>query len=107
MAYLLGVDIGTTGARALLIAETGEVVGGATGEYPLSTPRPQWAEQAPQDWWRGAVSAIRRVLAETKANPRDIKALGLSGQMHGVVLLDEANRVVQAKWNRIIARHKK
>jgi xylulokinase len=95
MAYLLGVDIGTTGARALLIAETGEVVSGATEEYPLSTPRPQWAEQAPQDWWRGAVSAIRRVLAETKANPPDIKALGLSGQMHGVVLLDEANLVLR------------
>ncbi|MGQ9553745.1 MAG: xylulokinase [Anaerolineae bacterium] len=95
MAYLLGVDIGTTGARALLIAETGEVVGGATEEYPLSTPRPQWAEQEPQDWWRGAVAAIRRLLAETKADPHDIKALGLSGQMHGVVLLDEANQVLR------------
>jgi len=95
MAYLLGVDIGTTGARALLISERGEVVGGATEEYPLSTPRPQWAEQNPVDWWDGAVQAIHRLLAEVRIRPSEIKGVGLSGQMHGVVLLDDASQVLR------------
>ncbi|MHB0876401.1 MAG: xylulokinase [Anaerolineae bacterium] len=95
MAYLLGIDIGTTGARALLIDDAGRVVGSAGEEYPLYTPRPQWAEQDPQDWWQGAVAAIRRLLSETSVSPRDIKGIGLSGQMHGVVLLDEGDKVIR------------
>jgi len=95
MAYLVGVDIGTTGARALVVREDGQVVAGATEEYPLYTPQPQWAEQQPEDWWRGAVQAIRRALAQSGVGSSEVKALGLSGQMHGVVLLDEADEVIR------------
>lgn len=95
MAYLLGVDIGTGGARALLIREDGVPVASATSEYPLYQPYPQWAEQEPSDWWQGAVNAVRAVLAESTVAPDAIKAMGLSGQMHGVVLLDAADEVLR------------
>ncbi|MGI6209609.1 MAG: FGGY family carbohydrate kinase, partial [Anaerolineae bacterium] len=95
MAYLLGVDIGTGGARALLINEDGTPVASASSEYPLYQPRPQWAEQEPEDWWRGAVQAIRQVLAESGVAPDAVSAMGLSGQMHGVVLLDERDQVLR------------
>lgn len=95
MAYLLGIDIGTTGARALLVDQAGRVRGAASQEYPLYTPQPQWAEQDPQDWWQGTVGAVRRVLAESGVSPGDIKGIGLSGQMHGVVLLDEGDQVIR------------
>ncbi len=95
MRYLLGIDVGTTGTRVLLINKAGEVVAAATEEYPLSTPKPQWAEQEPQDWWQATVEAIRRVLATAGAKPQDIGGLGLSGQMHGVVLLDQDDGVLR------------
>jgi len=95
MAYLLGVDIGTGGARALLIREDGLPVASATSEYPLYQPYPQWAEQEPADWWKGAVEAVRAVLAQSGVAPDAIRALGLSGQMHGVVLLDDAHKVLR------------
>ncbi|NPV08167.1 MAG: xylulokinase [Anaerolineae bacterium] len=95
MAYLLGVDIGTGGARALLIQEDGAPVASATSEYPLYQPRPQWAEQEPEDWWTGAVQAVRQVMARAGADPAEVRALGLSGQMHGVVLLDGQNHVLR------------
>ena len=80
MAYLLGIDIGTTGARALLVDERGRLVGSASDEYPLYTPQPQWAEQDPADWWRGAVTAVRHVLSETGIDPRRSKAWGSPGR---------------------------
>ncbi|HEU5058237.1 MAG TPA: FGGY family carbohydrate kinase, partial [Kofleriaceae bacterium] len=88
MAQLLGIDLGTSGARAVLVeAASGRVVAGASAEYPLHTPRPLWAEQDPHDWWQGAVAAVRAALA---AGGRvDVRGVGLSGQMHGVVLLDD------------------
>jgi len=95
MAYLLGVDIGTGGARALLTREDGTPVASATSDYPLYQPYPQWAEQEPEDWWQGTVKAVRQVLAESGVLPESIRALGLSGQMHGVVLLDGADRVLR------------
>ncbi len=64
MGYLLGFDVGTTGTKALLIDEAGNVVGRALSEYPLSTPRLNWAEQDPRDWWDATVAATRSVLAE-------------------------------------------
>jgi xylulokinase len=97
MSDLLGIDIGTTGARAILVdAADGRVLAGATSEYPLHTPRPLWAEQNPEDWWAGTVSAVRAVLESARAarGPVEVAAIGLSGQMHGVVLLDGAGEVV-------------
>ena len=95
MAYLLGIDIGTTGARALLVNEQGVVVAGATEEYPLYTPEPMWAEQDPLDWWQATLDAVRKVLRTPGVKQDEIKGVGLTGQMHGVVLLDEKNEVLR------------
>lgn len=100
-AYLLGLDIGTTGARALLCDENGQVLAVATAEYPLSTPQPLWSEQNPEDWWRGACEALRTVVAQAGVAPAQIAGLGLTGQMHGSVFLDEQDRVIRPAllWN--------
>ncbi|HET9495828.1 MAG TPA: xylulokinase [Chloroflexia bacterium] len=99
MTYLLGIDIGTSGAKALLVDEHGGVVASATGAYPMSTPRPLWAEQDPAGWWRATVEAVRRVLAGRDAN--QVVGVGLTGQMHGLVLLDERGEVLRPciMWN--------
>ncbi|MCS6841205.1 MAG: xylulokinase [Roseiflexus sp.] len=100
-AYLLGLDIGTTGARALLCDENGQVLAVATAEYPLSTPQPLWSEQNPEDWWRGVCEALRAVVAQAGIAPEQIAGLGLTGQMHGSVFLDEHDRVIRPAllWN--------
>ena len=99
MPYLLGLDIGTSGAKALLCDEGGRVVASATAEYPLHTPQPLWSEQNPADWWRGAKEALRDVAARAGGTP--IAGLGLTGQMHGAVFLDEAGQVIRPAllWN--------
>ena len=101
MTCLLGLDLGTTGSKALLIAPDGAIVASATVDYPLSTPHPLWAEQDPADWWSGTVSAIRTVLASSGIAPADIAGVGLTGQMHGLVLLDGGGRVLRPAilWN--------
>lgn len=101
MAYFLGIDSSTTGVKALLIDEKGAVVGAATSELPLSTPKPLWSEQNPVDWWNGAVNSIRRVLVESGLSGQDVTAVGLTGQMHGLTLLDEAGEVLRPAilWN--------
>lgn len=100
MPYLLGLDISTTGAKALLINEQGAVVASHTNAQPISTPQPLWSEQNPQDWWAGMADSIRQVLAETDA-ANEIAAIGLTGQMHGLVCLDEAGEVLRPAmlWN--------
>lgn len=97
----LGIDISTTGAKALLIDDRGEVLGKGTSGYPLSTPRPLWSEQDPGDWWAGTVSSIRRALEEAELGGDRIEAVGLTGQMHGLVLLDSAGTVLRPAilWN--------
>ena len=101
MAYLLGLDISTTGAKALLIAEDGHVVASCTTPQPISTPKPLWSEQNPSDWWDGIVQSIRQALSEAKAKGSDIACIGLTGQMHGLVLLDAAGNVLRPSilWN--------
>jgi len=98
---LLGIDIGTTGAKALIIDERGEVLASATEEYPLSIPRPLWSEQDPEDWWTGCQAAVQRALAAPGIRAADIEGVGLTGQMHGLVLLDKAGRVLRPAilWN--------
>jgi xylulokinase len=95
MNYLIGIDVGTSGTKVLLVDGEGNIVARAVEEYPLHTPKPNWAEQDPADWWRATVKAIRRVIADAKVNAAEIKGLGLSGQMHGSVFLDAANQVVR------------
>jgi xylulokinase len=98
---LLGIDISTTGAKALLIDELGTVVGSATTPLELYTPRPLWSEQNPADWWEGAKRSIRHLLALPDVNPEEISAIGLTGQMHGLVLLDSQGEILRPAllWN--------
>ncbi|MCK4872026.1 MAG: xylulokinase [Phycisphaerales bacterium] len=100
-AYLLGIDVGTGGSKALLIDETGHVAAAVTTEYPLHTPKPLWSEQNPHDWYDATVKSIRAVLAEANASGDDVVGMGLTGQMHGLVLLDEHGDVLRPAilWN--------
>ena len=95
MAYLIGIDVGTTGAKTILIDETGKLHAAALEEYPLHTPQPKWAEQDPEDWWQATVRSVQAVLADSRVSPAEIKGLGLSGQMHGLVMMDREHRVLR------------
>ena len=94
--YWLGIDIGTGGSRALLIDAKGKVVASHTSSHEEMTMlRPLWAEQQPEDWWRAAQKAIKGVLHESGATAADVLGIGLSGQMHGLTLLDENDDVIR------------
>lgn len=101
MQHLLGIDVGTSGTKALLVDPAGTVVAAATREYPLSTPRPQWSEQTPEDWWRATTGSVRAVLEQAGVAAGDVAAIGLTGQMHGLVLVDASGRVLRPAilWN--------
>lgn len=94
--YWLGIDIGTGGSRALLVDAQGKVKAGFTAPHEeMKMERPLWAEQCPEDWWAAAQKAVQGVLKEAGVSGAEVKAVGLSGQMHGLVLLDEKNEVVR------------
>jgi xylulokinase len=95
MTDLVGLDVGTTGVKALRISADGQIVARAEEGYPLSTPQPGWAEQDPEDWWRAAEAALAEVGGD------GVAGVGLSGQMHGLVALDEGDRVLRPAilWN--------
>jgi xylulokinase len=97
----LGIDVSTTGAKALLIDERGEVAASATTSLTLQTPKPLWSEQDPRAWWAGTVVSIRRALADAGAKGDDVAAVGLTGQMHGLVLLGAKHEVLRPAilWN--------
>ncbi len=99
--YFLGIDVSTTGSKALLIDDTGNVVAVAASPHTLSTPRPLWSEQDPEEWWQATINSVRAVLKETSIRADAIKAIGLTGQMHGLVLLDDAGEVLRPAilWN--------
>jgi xylulokinase len=94
MAFL-GIDIGTSGTKTLLIDDAGRVLAAATVEYPLSTPQPGWAEQEPRHWWEATQATVREVLQKSGLSGGDIQGIGLSGQMHGSVFLDERGEVIR------------
>jgi len=98
MQTLLGIDLGTTGVKAALFSDDGRVLADAFFDYPLYHPHPGWAEQNPADWWQATTDAIRLCLSkgrEQGAQPSEVRGVGLSGQMHGVVLLDEQHQVLR------------
>ncbi len=99
MPLLLGIDIGTSGSKAVLISPDGAVRAEATTEYPMHVPRPGWAEQDPEDWWQATVVSVRQVLASARGE--SVAGIGLTGQMHGLVLLDESGKVLRPciMWN--------
>lgn len=99
MEALLGIDVSTTGAKALLISTGGDVIASHTTPLSLSQPHPLWSEQDPRTWWEGVCASIRAVL---NAHPTaDVRAVGLTGQMHGLVLLDASGQVLRPAilWN--------
>ncbi len=92
----LGIDIGTGGSRALLIDNQGAVRAGFTAPHEeMRMERPLWAEQRPENWWDAAVAAIRGVLAQAEVSGSQVTGIGLSGQMHGLVMLDDAGAVIR------------
>jgi xylulokinase len=96
MSYFLGLDIGTGGSRALLVDEQGRVRHAFTAPHEeMRMERPLWAEQRPENWWEAAQAAIKGVLRESELKGADVRAVGLSGQMHGLTLLDGNNRVIR------------
>jgi xylulokinase len=100
MSLVLGIDVSTTATKAVLMRRDGTVQAVASASYDYETPRPLWSEQDPRLWWDGAVEAIGRVLADG-ANAAEVEAVGLTGQMHGSVLLDGDGEVVRPAilWN--------
>lgn len=101
MGLLLGIDIGTGGARAVAVDVYGALVAEASSEYPLHTPRPGWTDQHPEDWWRAAKEALSGVAEKVRGSAEEILGLGLTGQMHGAVFLDAAGEVIRPAilWN--------
>ncbi|NWL86275.1 xylulokinase [Paenibacillus sp. 79R4] len=101
MKYVIGIDLGTSSVKTLLVDQQGEIRGEATASYPLIHERPGYSEQNPEEWVNGTVSGLQQLLQESGISPEDIEGVSFSGQMHGLVLLDEQNNVLRNAilWN--------
>jgi len=99
--YLMGIDVGTSGVKVILIGENGALVAEANRSYPIHSPFPSWFEQHPRDWWNATVEAIHSLLADRRVKTSDIAGVGLSGQYHGLVILDGDHQVLRPAilWN--------
>ncbi|MFT5875096.1 MAG: xylulokinase [Clostridium sp.] len=97
--YFIGIDIGTTSVKLIVIDENGNVIKSIGKEYPIDFPRPLWSEQNPEDWWKQTIDGLRELLENVNKN--DIKAVSFSGQMHGLVMLGENDQVIRPAilWN--------
>ncbi len=101
MKYVLGVDLGTSSVKVLLVNQEGKVSGEATREYPLSHPQAGYSEQNPEDWVTGTVAAVKEVVTTSQVDPASIEGMSFSGQMHGLVLLNEEGNSLRPAilWN--------
>ena len=101
MSLFLGIDVSTTGSKALLVNRNGDIVGSATTPHQVSTPHPLWSEQEPEEWWQAVSASIRQALLGAKVSGEAVAAIGLTGQMHGLVLLDEQKHTLRPAilWN--------
>lgn len=101
MKLFLGIDIGTSGVKALLVDEQGNIQASAMVEYPIYTPFPLWSEQEPEDWWKGTIEVLQQLVQKVGNHSKQICAIGLTGQMHGAVFLDKQNQVIRRAllWN--------
>ena len=101
MSYFLGIDIGTSATKTLLIDPRGKILAESSFGYPLYHPKPLWSEQDPEDWWKATVKTVRETVKKAKVKPAEVKAIGLSGQMHGSVFLDKKGKVIRRAllWN--------
>lgn len=95
MKYVIGIDLGTSGTKTVLFDELGNVIASSTVEYPMYQPQNGWAEQDPSDWWNAAIATIRQVLTESQVDKKMVAGIGISGQMHGLVMLDADNQVIR------------
>lgn len=95
MKYTIGIDLGTSGTKTVLFDKIGRAIASATAEYPLLQLQNGWAEQDPGQWWAACIKTIRETLQKAAVAPGDIAGIGLSGQMHGLVLLDENGEVLR------------
>ena len=95
MGYLIGIDIGTSGTKTVLFDEQGNVITDALVEYPMYQPHNGWAEQLPSDWWNAVAETLKIVVSKSGVPAGDILGIGLSGQMHGLVMLDEKDQVIR------------
>lgn len=101
MGYFLGIDIGTSGTKTLLIDEAGKILAEATATYPSHHPKPLWSEQDPEHWWTATVETVRKVVRKAGVKGAEVRSIGLSGQMHGSVFLDKSDKVLRPAilWN--------
>lgn len=120
MSYIIGVDCGTSGTKTVLFDESGAVIASKTIEYPMYQPKNGYAEQDPADWANAMINTVKAVMAQSGVKKEDVKGIGISGQMHGLVMLDKDNNVLRRSiiWcdqrtaaevdemNRIIGREK-
>lgn len=99
--YIVGIDIGTSGCKSILVDSKGKVVSSATEEYPLSTPKPGWAEQDPAHWWKATLKTLKHIISASGIDTKNIEAIGLSGQMHGLVALGKNHEILRPAylWN--------
>ena len=97
----LGIDLGTSSVKVIVVDEKGTIIDSASSKYPISYPKPLWSEQNPEDWWEGTKDAIKRIIEKNKTIGEQIKGISFSGQMHGLVLLDENGDVLRPAilWN--------
>ncbi len=101
MGVVLGIDVGTSGTRTLVVDEEGAILGAATCEHTSYAPKPLWSEQEPTEWWQATVGSVKAALETSGVAPAEVKGIGLSGQMHGLVMLDADNNVLRRAilWN--------
>jgi xylulokinase len=101
VSHVLGLDISTTATKAVLLDADGAIAATAASEYSSDMPQPLWSEQDPRNWWDGTIEAVRGALAQAPLSGKDVEAVGLAGQMHGLVLLDSADEVLRPAilWN--------
>src|SRR5271157_4970062 len=101
MSYFLGIDVSTTATKALVMDEKGSLLAVASSPHTLQTPKPLWSEQDPHEWWEAASISTRKALAQAGVQGERVSAVGLTGQMHGLVLLDETGQVLRPSilWN--------
>lgn len=101
MKYVIGIDLGTSSVKVLLVNQEGAIQGEASSSYPLIHERPGYSEQDPEEWVKGTISSLQQLLQETGVSPQDIEGVSFSGQMHGLVLLNEQNEVLRPAilWN--------
>lgn len=95
MRYFIGIDVGTSGIKTIIIDENGELIARVFKDIPLYTPHPNWAEQDPQDWWQATITTIREAISSANIDAASVAGIGLSGQMHSSVMLDENNEVLR------------